>query len=471
VGRRLAWAGVALGSVAIGTVLPHDVVSRRALIVAVSVFLFVVFAAFVRTDRMRPWILLGVLWYPAVAISQLHLLTGYEHEWSNRTAALILVGPVLIAVPAAVISRGSSASAHRGTFPSRVSARRLRAGGVVLLGGALVGSVLRAHLLGGITVLSANVDAARAQRVPAPVTFLTDGAFIAFWLFLARLYVLRRTARRISLVDAGLAVASLGVVASVASRNTLLLALGVPLLFAHGTGIMPRVKFRYIAAIVAVTAAILSGLFFYRTSQHRTDAFEHFFYYEIVPATPRPLRPLLPAYLSFATGFETLSRVTAAFPSSYPYGGGRYSLSWIPRQLQVVRRDDLNVVTGQLSQPYYFNVSTYEGPLYADAGWLGVVIGSFLMGIGLGFAERWLLARRTAPRAGVRAFLAYTVAFLLYANLFTLYLSPLYDMLVFGIVLNYAHKPGRRHLAEDLPDPEELGSLPESHDGLAAPAL
>ena len=429
--------------VGVGYLLTTPYVDPRIPIFVVSSLLAACFGFFGRYDLSRPHVALPLAWYTAAAIAQLKVL-DYETEWSPTASWLILTCPLLFALGSWTVSGGTT----RPTFAqpmellNSLSRSRLVLAGLVLLAVGILGTYVKSRITGGLLLLSDDIDRNRGgARVSGWVTLMTDCAFIAFWVFLLRL---TRPGGRVWI--GLLAGSALFLVALNASRNVILLALLVPAVYCYLIGATSRLRGR---AAVGVTAFVLiclltaSGLFYLRTSQHRGSAFESYFYSDVVATTPVALRPLLPLYISMATPFETYNRITDVFPRAEGYGGGSFSTYGIPPVLNPIERTSLYERTGPLSRPYYFNVATYQAPLYADGGWAWVAIGSLLFGIALGAARTWLVVRRTAASIAVAAYLTYLTVFLVYENVFGLFtMSVIWDMIVVAGVLGWASRAG-----------------------------
>jgi oligosaccharide repeat unit polymerase len=386
------------------------------------------------SDWTRPHIALLVPWYGAVALSQLRL-TDYQTPWSAKFAALALGGPLVLAAGAAISDGGASRSSFAEVFTRRLDYARLRTIARILFAGAVLGSILKLRIQGGFALFSSEIDATRGSfHIPAPVTVLTDGFFLAAWLTLIGIYATRRSWRTVPRADALLlAGCVLGVGAS-ASRNSILITLAVPFIFAYVIGVLRRPRALTLLAIAAVFLAVTSGLFYIRTSQHSGSAFESSFYSTTVPETPWLLRPLLPIYVSTTAPLETLNRVVHAFPTQFPYQHGWYSVSFLPKQTHL-HRANLYAATALLSAPYYFNVATYEGPLFGDAGPPGVLLGSAVLGLAIGLSRRRLAREATLAGAVVWSYVTYTIFFMSYDQLYSIFLTSFTDIITLWLAL------------------------------------
>jgi hypothetical protein len=435
-------ASAAAAAVLIGLALAHSTLTDRLWIALLAAGLTAGFLAVGRDDLTRPHIALPAIWFGAVAISQLKLL-NYETEWSPAITPIVFGGPLLFAAASAVVSHRYVRPATRPDFDS-LSLTRLGYCAISLLLLGAVGTYLKATRGDGLPLLAEVIDKARSAgrvHVPAYITILTDCLIVSGWLSALRLAIKRRTKHPGQLLELGMILLALIGVGFNASRNTLLLALFVPLAFAYLTGAFRHLTTRAVVAIVALAGVILavsSGLFFIRTSQHRQSAFESYFYPSVVQATSPPLRPLLPLYVGLATPLETLNRVTKD-SSQTSVNLGIFSIPGIPLGLTPFgRRGDFYALTGDLSRPYYFNVATYEGPLYADGGTVLVFFMSLMLGLGFGVLRIVLLRRATVASLALAAYLTYTAAFLFYENALAFYTASVaWDLVVLGLALRY----------------------------------
>jgi oligosaccharide repeat unit polymerase len=414
--------------------------SREATIATLSGVLVAAIAFAGRGDVTRPHVALPLVWFTAVTVAQLKLL-NYETEWTTETTLLVFGGPLVFAAAGAAGS-GRAIRPPRLAGVNELRPSRLRTAAIVLLVAGIGGMALKVGRLGGVPLLADQIDQLRSVggvKIPAYITFLTDCFFLSAWAAMLSFAVTGSLGGR--LMDASLALLGLTGVAFSASRNNLLLALLVPVVFLYLTGATRTLtgwRAVGIAGVGICVMTIASGLFYLRTEQHKEAQFESYFYADVVQSTTPALRPLLPVYVGLATPLETLNRVVQAFPDR-SLDVGTYSVPGIPPQISPVGpRSDIYVVTGGLSRPYYFNVATYQGAFYADGGaWL-VLTASAVLGLSAGLIRRKLLARNSVGALGVLAYLTYVVVFLFYEDLAGFYtLSVAWDVLIIIAVVRF----------------------------------
>jgi oligosaccharide repeat unit polymerase len=437
----LTFLAVVLASLLIGGAAADIRPSSEATIGVSAMILCLVFAFAGRRDLSRPGVALPIIWYAGVSISQLKLLHGYETSWSQTTTFLVFAGPLFFAAGSAICSFGI-ARPKSGLKLDLLRVDRLQSSALILLGLGVGGLYLKTQATGGIPLLSSNIDSLRSAggiKIHAWITMLTDCFYLSAWMWMLSAIRSRGWLR----IRAGIMiVVALVGVAFGASRNTLLVAVFVPIVFAYISGATRNIRsstaFGVVAGMVTLLL-IVSGLFFVRTGQHEGAVFETYFYREVVPATDSTLRPLLPVYVGLATPLETLNRVVREFSSTAPVSHGTYSAPGIPPEISPFGpRSDFYQVTGELSRPYYFNVATYEGTLFADGGVLLVLTVSFILGLGFSWVRRKLLANPTVMTVGFAAYITYLSVFLVYENVLAFYtLSVITDLVIMMLTLRY----------------------------------
>lgn len=400
--------------------------------------LAVAFAWFGRRDLSAPYVILPVIWFTAVSVSQIKLI-NYETDWSAETALVAFGAPLVFAASSWAVGRGSVRPANRARID--MDTGKLHAFSLAFLLLGIAGTVLKAGLLGGIPILSDSIDTARSAggiKIPFYVTFLTDCILFSGWFAGMRYFILRsrgiRPVSSLLIMAIALAGAAFG-----ASRNQLLIAIGIPLIFAYILGVFRSPTRRQVFAGIAVFAlviAISSGLFFLRTGQHKKSSFEAYFYNGVVRTTPPVLRPTLPFYIGLATPFETLNRVVKSTDAGREHRG-YYSFPGLPQRVTPWRKANFYDYSAALSRPYYFNVATFAGPLYADGGMALALGAALLLGILFGSLRLMLLRRPTVASIAVAAYLTYVTGFLFYENLAAFYtLSIAWDVGILWIALS-----------------------------------
>ena len=402
-----------------------------------------------RRDVTRPAVAFGVIWFGCVALAQLRL-TELETRWPTGFTLLVFTGGLAFML-AATLAGGLAAARGRIAIRSDdYRARRLVAAALVLAAGGVLGMAYKAHVLGGVPLLSGRADELRANAiqdgevvVPAWSSALTNGFYLAMWCALAALWVLRGRATRLQrgalwlLVAAGLFGTAL-----LASRNTILFAALVPL---AGVYVLTRPSRRSALAGAAVGAGIVAlvvgGLFVARLAE-ATPGRESFLERELERQSIA-LRPVLPFYINGVYPFEAASRLYRAVPDRLPYTLGGASLTSLPDAAFPEGKPPLGTELSELmrspaSAGLAWSVATYQGRLYADIGWPGVVLGSLLLGLAFGALYRWARPRAGFLFVALVAYVAYYAAFMVYDNLFSFSVIAVYDLAVIALIDRYA---------------------------------
>lgn len=448
-----AWlVGVVVLSAALAVLIDALGNVQRLTTGVLAITIAVVVAVLGRDDVTRPHVLLPMIWFGAVGLAQIAVI-NYQTPWSTNMVLVAILAPVAFAA-GSFLAGGQVARPKRPPPLGVLDSQRLRVLSLVLLAMGLFGLWLKVGILGSVPILSESIDTLRSAggiRIPPYVTYLTDCLALAAWARMLRWGLHPGRPRVEDVLVIGIALA--GVAAS-ASRNTLLITLVVPLIFVYLAGATRTItpaRSLAIATLASVVVLILSGLFFLRTAQHRDSSFESYFYRGVVAQTVVPLRPLLPVQVGLVAPFETLNRVTKRTHLVGSSPDGLYSLPGIPQPVSLWGpRADFYGLTGKLSSPYYFNVATFAGPLYADGGLELVVAAALVLGLMVGAARAWLLLRPTVARLAVMAYLTYFVGFLLYENFAAFYTtSMVWDVLVIAGGLAWCSKAAGASASEE----------------------
>jgi oligosaccharide repeat unit polymerase len=410
-----------------------------------------------RRDVTRPAVAFGVVWFVLVALAQIRL-TGLETPWPGGFRALVFAGG-LVFIAAATLAGGTAPA--RGRISVRredYSARRLVTAALVLSAGGIAGTAYKAHVLGGVPLLSGQADVLRSRAIqggevaiPAWSTALTDGFFLALWCTLVALWVVRGTATRAQLAGLwALAAATLFGVALLASRNTVLFAIAVPL-FAVYLMARPRHalgRAAWLGAAVGIVAFVVGGLFVARLAQ--TDPGSDNFLERELNRHPAAVKPLVPFYVNGVFPFEAARRAYSGFPRPHQYTLGGTSLTSLPDAAFPEGKSRYSdAVAGLMADPsrpgLKWTVAGYQGRLYADAGAPGVLLGSALLGILFGAVYRRARAGPGFLAVAAIAFVAYYAAFMVYDNLLSFTVIAVFDLAMVGLLEQHARGTlGRR---------------------------
>jgi oligosaccharide repeat unit polymerase len=402
-----------------------------------------------RRDLSRPAVAFGASWFIFAALAQLRL-TDLEQRWSTGFTLLVFGGGLAFIV-AAVLAGGTAGA--RGTFRierDQIDVRRLLTVAVVLILAGIPAVLYRAHVLGGVPLLSENPDIVRGRVfqngevvLPGWSSALTGGFYIGLWATLAAIWaVAPRVSRRRLVPLWGLALVALFGVALEASRNLVIFAVVVP---AIGAYLLMRPRGRraalaWAAGAVCVLVLGVGGLYAARLT--RGDERAHTYVSEQSDKLPAVVRPLLPLYVNGVYPLEAERRLYDTIPGRYPYELGAASLTSLPDKLfpegkSQLPRNTAILMGNTLGAGVTWTVSTYQGRLLADLGWIGVLLGSALLGLLFGSLYRWARGKAGFLPIAAVGYLAYFSAYSVYDNNLSFSLIAIYDLTVIALMGAY----------------------------------
>ena len=407
-----------------------------------------------RRDLTRPAVVFAVVFFGFAAAAQLQL-TALDRDWSTGFAALTVGGGIAFIV-AALLASGTRGA--RGTLeidPRAYRSNRVLVAAALLIIGAIIGWSYKSTVLDGIPLLSGEADITRARAVeqggevavPAWSSALTGGFHLAFWCLLASLWSGRG-------IDSGLRRFALGTLSAIAlfgvaleaSRNLVLLAVGVPLIAAYvlsaparRAGVVLRV-----AAVSAIVFVVVGGAFIARLEQTGATNSANQFVKDELRRQPVPLKPLIPVYVNGVLPFVGYQGAYEAIPRTAEWGYGGYSLTSFPDVAFPEGKPDLGSVvrTNMPSDRYggFWTVATYQGRAYGDAGPVGVIGVSVLLGLLFGGLYRWARGRAGLLAPVLIGYGAYYTAYMAYDNLLSFTLIAFYDIAVIAGVERYVRR-------------------------------
>jgi oligosaccharide repeat unit polymerase len=380
--------------------------------------------------------LFGVPWFLLAFAASLQL-TPYQTAWTRETQWAVLIGPLVLILIATAGTRANRESL-RGWVSETIAADRGIGAALLLLIVGAFGFVVKVKLLGAIPLFSKEIDVVRAGGhglVPAWVTFLTDCLYLGAWIALWTAYRGQATTAQRRILNC-IAAAGIGATALHGSRNSLLFAIAVPVLFLAMTRSSKAGSARLVV-VVLIALLFMGTAFVYRTSQHRDDAFGQYFYSGALATNSTAGKLFYALYITGTYPFETLNREDRFFATS-PRGHGAYSAIGYSGYLQgVVPKRSLYDVSRTLTRPFYFNVATYEGSLIADFGLVGVVLGSAALGFLVRRVRLRLLRAPSDFAVMLYAYALYLCAFLIYENLLFFYPFQPWDIAVLAVAVRW----------------------------------
>jgi oligosaccharide repeat unit polymerase len=135
---------------------------------------------------------------------------------------------------------------------------------------------------------------------------------------------------------------------------------------------------------------------------------------------PAPLLPFVYAYLYIRYPVATFREVTTAIPKTAKFQYGALSLGPLDTLLPG-RHQQSDMFFKQMLGSEFTGAgqpATLLGPLYADGGAIGIVIGMFLFGLITATTYRWMLSEPTVFRVLIYAWVVQTGIFSYFSNLF-----------------------------------------------------
>jgi oligosaccharide repeat unit polymerase len=398
-----------------------------------------------RRDVTRPAVAFGAIWFGCVAMAQLRL-TEIESPWTTGFTVLVFTGAAAF-ILATILAGGTAAARGRiGVRREDYRPRRLVIAALVLLAGGVAGQAYKAHVLGGVPLLSGRTDELRARAyqdgeivLSTWSSALTNGFFLAMWCALAALWLLHGRSSRQHVAGLWL-LAAMGLfgVTLMASRNTILLATLVPLIAAY---VLARPRRRvaragWLGVTAGAIALVVGGLFVARISEQASGST---FLDRELKRHPAAVRPILPFYMNGVYPLEAASRLYRAVPVHRSYALGGYSLTSLPDATFPEGKAPYGATLASLMRDQQrgglsWSVATYQGRLYGDAGWPGVVLASLLLGLAFGALYRWGRSRNGFVPVALVGYLAYYAAFMAYDNLLSFTLIAGFDLGVIALL-------------------------------------
>lgn len=461
-GRVRLAALVLAASILAGLAVPRYVTGLDGFSVA-YVCLFAEFCVLARGGGRVP--VEGVFlapWY-ALAFAARASLTSYQTPWSARTSWLVLVGPIFLWLGYKLVIRGTS-DPPPDTRPQAegiITAGRAIVVSIILCLVGIAGLIAKARILGTLPALSPHIDDLRSagSHIPALVTFATNCSSLAFWVAATALLEARPSAAERNLLT-GIAAASLISTAAHGSRNTVAFTIVVLIFFMALRG---RFRLTGRAAIITAVAIVAATtvVFIFRTSQDTENTFGRYFYSRGVAQTTVG-RAAMGEYISVAYPFETFNREVTYFADPARRGQGRYTgYGYSALTGGLVHGRNLIDVSRELSKPFFFNVGTYLGTLFADFGVAGALLGSALFGAVLGALRRVWRRRASLLSTWILAYALYIVAFFCYEDLLAFYPNEPWNIGVLALALHVIR--GRRSVSYSAATP--LRDVSPTRDG------
>lgn len=354
-----------------------------------------------------PAVAFAVLWLVAVATARIHVL-DIQQPWSTKTWLVIIIVPAAFLIGGFAVRWPARALAH--PRPNTLRPQRTPRKILALLVVVGYAELAREFATSGtVPLFSSQVDVARTSLNSGALELLTAGLTVAA---VVAVTIPKRLLSRAALPD--LALAAIGLLGFLLEGGRY--AVVVPI----AAGVVARSlyrrppSFRTLVAPALCAVGLFSLIFYWRTGQELNGAFAQELYGRVLPGTPTLLVPLLPVHFALALNFTALAAIVSFFPHSMPFGHGVYDAYPLHG---ILHASSVSSVSAILTPPW--TVSTLAGPMWADGGFVGVVIGCVITG-GLTTAPYWIFRRtRTFSHALLAGYFFAIAVFCVYMNILT----------------------------------------------------
>ena len=414
------------------------------------------------SDALHPVRVFGSLWCLLLALASLRLLPTVS-AWDSWTWTLLLTGMLAFVggfwlaglkqrrrwkLPAAV----REIPLRRTLLPAR---KTLRLAFMCIL----VGTCILAYedtLIGTIPMFAANPDIARMKLFPVVGQSSLNTfsiklihpfvEFVKYGVFLAAIVLLQRTHRnrKINILCLCLILTGTLVYASQGGRGPAVQVLVVLLVLYHY--LSRRVHIRQLAVAGLVLFVFLGTYGAYRIQKsHSAPMVERAMSESAFPPGTFWAGPAF-AYFTTTSSFQVFDNLThdLHFYTKPPHGFLFYAFhSLIPRAS--IANFDADLYTSQTITP------TFLGEFYADFGYLGVLLGPLLLGLGYGWAYSQMKRGRGVYPIYVQALLLQMLIYFPYTNLFSDYLTWIFDLFFMYFLIRTLE---RRAKPLPIPSPE-----------------
>lgn len=404
-----------------------------------------------KADLLHPVCVFGSLWCGCLTMASLHLLPLIS-DWSPRVWLCFLVP--LLTFPAGVWVSQRPLKGHNaatlgrpGLSVERLPPRRTLVIAALSLAIGIFVLAYEYHLIGGIPVLSDNPDAMRMQLfgVAGQSDPQFDSLFIKlihpfvefskYAVFLTVLLLAQHQLQSRAMLIAGVLIVVVGTCAygSQGSRTSLVQIAVVALAIWHY--IRHRVRLRHLSIVVAGTFifAALYGAFRIQKSAS-APLFEQALAKSNFPEGSLA-DGLAFGYATATISFEVFNRLANDLDSvQHPANGFLfYSMHrFIPRSN--IQEFAFDLYSGESITP------TFLGEFYGDYGVGGVALGPLFLGIAYGWVQRKARESQSLYWVYVSALFLQMLVFFPYVNLFSEYLTWVFDLAFMYYLIRMSNK-------------------------------
>lgn len=390
----------------------------------------------IRLDFFAPYILFPVMWVAATALSSLQL-TIFQEPWG--LSMWLCVGLALLAYMMGVFTvfvlrkRWPVRERMHQGLVYRWHEKRLRQVAVALLVVSTVCLLYEYKVGGDIPLLSSQIELVRFDVITSGyIDTLALSARIVVMVLSIHLLAKPRVRLTGNLSTLALIALSLVLMASTARRGVVVFPLVVVFVGIH-----------YLRKNLNLSKLAILGLAGFLA----IASFSHYRYVRTFGVAPleRAWRPekhvwLTLGYMTISDNFSTLHLLTETIPERVPFQVGRFTTYGI-YSLFPGHQENLGEFQNRIwgLERYSGSVSTYLGPFYVDWGLVGVIAGSFLIGVLAMFLYDRMLSRPSPYSVLLYSYMAYCLMFTTFSNPFTWTLTY-WDVIVFVLINLFAQK-------------------------------
>lgn len=421
------------------------------LVLAAACAAFLLTGARSNADMLHPVRVFGSLWCFCLALASMRLLS-FISSWGVGMWALVLTG--LLAFIAGFWLAGLRQRRRTKRPPSArgipfkrnllPAERTLRVAAICILAGTSV-LAYEDTLIGTIPMFASNPDVARMKLFPVVGQSSLDTLsiklvhpfveFVKYGVFLAAIvyFQAERRSRKLTIGCLAMMLGGTLIYMSQGARSFAVQVAIVLLVLFHYLRRRVRLKHVMAAVLVVFLFAGLFGAYRIRRS-HSAPLFERAL---SVSGFPRGefWEAVAFGYATATTSFEVLHQLTRDFQiyRKPPHGFLLYAFHrLIPRAN--IQEFAAGLFTAQAITP------TFLGEFYGDFGYLGVLIGPLILGFGYGWAYDRMARTRSVYPVYVEALLLQMLIYFPYVNLFSQYLTWIFDLVFMFFLIRTAER-------------------------------
>lgn len=405
-------------------------------------------------DVLHPVRIFGALWCTCLSLCALRLIPLIS-DWSQRTWSVFLIALFAFPIGFAIAGKlGRPRPANSSESPAQLELLNPRAAVTVALGCFVIGLAalaLEYWQIGGIPALSG--DPAMRMKMFAVAGDWNDPQFDTIGNKISHMFVLylRYTVYLCCVVlfqgkkrtgKLTLGVTVLAVLGSLAYMSQGGRGLVVDLVVT-GLALFHYLKQRIHLRQIVVATMCLSLMIGYVGSQRLKEGALAPAYEAAKSASGLPSGPLVDvagyAYFTVTSSFEVFNRLTLDLPT-FPKSEGGFLFYFLHRLFprQNIQAVSLELYSGDIVTP------TFVAEFYADYGFVGVMLGCLLLGVGYGWLYQRAMRYDSLYWIVMLAILLVSLLYFPYVNLFSQYNTWIWDLISLWVLLKCVRWIGSR---------------------------